>query len=94
MIPVALEPGYPEDTPDKALHITIAYWLDEAGESQFPDLPPHSPCRLGWACSSDPCETLNFSSSDASLHFFSLLHEAEELYSSLFQRRWECFVGG
>lgn len=30
---MALEPGYPEDTPDKALHITIAYWLDEAGES-------------------------------------------------------------
>lgn len=42
MIPMALEPGYPEDTPDKALHITIAYWLDEAGESPFLDLLPSS----------------------------------------------------
>lgn len=72
MIPMALQPGYPEDTADKALHITIAYWLDEAGES----LRVRG-CLLP--------RSLDFSLTFRSCFYScSLLHEAEELHRSVF----------
>lgn len=75
MIPMALEPGYPDDTPEKALHVTIAFWLDEAGAS------PSS------ALSDEQTPAKASIETDAlSVLLRSLLHEAEGICDAVVSR--------